>query len=264
MRSVSRTFDVLDALAAAPDGLGVTEISSHLNESPSTIHRLLAALVERGIAARDSSRRYHLGTGTLRYAQSLQRHDRLIRIGQPYLARLSERTRESVFLSRIVGDDVVCVASAESPRPITFYMRPGERTPYHAASSARAILAYMGDDVARALLTREDLQSFTDRTPVTVNDALDELVRTRQRGYAICDDEMEVGVTGLAAPVRDSTGDVCASVTIVGPRDRLAADARDQLVGSLLETTSELSMALGFRPVLTSRETHLGAAPIAV
>lgn len=249
MRLVARTLDVLELLAESPDGLGVMKIADVLGDAPSSVHRLLAVLGERGyVVQADGSRRYRLGNAVLRMGQAYQQRNRLVVAAGPYLTRLSAERLESVFLSELNGDHVTCVASAESPRPLSFYMRIGVRTPYHAASSARAILAFQPLERQEALLRTEKMLRFTEFTPVTVTDALAELERTRARGYAICDQEMESGITALSAPIGTEEGRVTASLTLVAPQDRLAGDARDETARVLVETASAISRDLGFIP----------------
>lgn len=260
MRLVARTLDVLELLAEHPDGLGVMKIAEVLGAAPSSVHRLLAVLAGRGyVVQADGSHRYRLGNAVLRLGQAYQHRNRLIAVATPYLAQLSARTLESVFLSELNRDHVICVASAESPRPLSFYMRIGARTPYHAASSARSILAFHPRDRQEALLQAEKMLRFTEFTPVTVADALAELVRTRERGYAICDQEMENGITALSAPIRTENGEVTASLTLVAPQDRLAGDARDLTARLLIDTASAISRDLGFSQEVSDRS----AAPVA-
>ena len=166
MRLVSRTIDVLRLLAQTPDGVGVTKLAEQLGESPSTVHRLLAALLEHDYVAQTDDRRYRLGVGVLGLAHAFQRQDRLVSMARPHLSKLATQTRESVFLAERIGDDVVCVASAESPRLVSFFLRLGQRTPYHAAASARAILAFQEPAEQRRLLEAEGFVPFTDKTPV--------------------------------------------------------------------------------------------------
>jgi DNA-binding IclR family transcriptional regulator len=246
MRLVRRTLEALEVLGAHAEGLGVTRLGELLGEPPSSVHRLLAVLVATGYVTRDE-RRYRLGFKVLRLGQAYQRRNELVAVGKPHIGDLSARTLESVFLSELIGDDTICVASAESPRPLSFYMRLGERTPYHAASSARAILAFQPDAVQIRLMQQEQLERFTTRTPITVAEALAEVQRTAVRGYAICDQEMEYGITALSAPIRDAEGLVSASVTLVAPQDRLVGAHRETVAAMLLTTAAAISTDLGHR-----------------
>jgi DNA-binding IclR family transcriptional regulator len=248
LKVIERSLQALEVLAEQSDGIGVVRLAELLGEPPSTVHRLLGTLAAHGYVYRDpATRRYRLGSAVLKLAQAYQLRDMLVAVARPHLAALSARTLESVFLSELVGDDVICVASSESPRPLSFYMRLGQRTPYHAASSARAILAYRPAEDQLRLMQGEHLERFTSATPTTVSAALAELDRTRERGYAICDQEMEEGVGALSVAVRNAGGEVTASITLVAPQDRLISPAREDLVQLLRSCGTTVSAGLGFR-----------------
>jgi IclR family acetate operon transcriptional repressor len=175
-----------------------------------------------------------------------------VTIAAPHLAELVALTRESVFLSERIGDDVICVASAESPRPLSFYMRLGQRTPYHAAASARAILAFRPSSERLRLLEAEDLEMFTARTPSSVTAVMRALEATRSSGYAVCDEELEVGVTAVSVPVASATGDIDASLTLVAPQDRRCGSSRLDAAERLARAGRSISADLGHRRFASS------------
>lgn len=246
MQTLDRSVRILTTLADCPDGLGVTEVARVIEEAPSTVHRLLTGLTEHQLAMQGPDKRYRLGVSVLRLAQVFQRQDRVAVAAQEHMQVLSERTQESLFLSELIGDDVICVTSAESPRPLTFFMRPGARSPYHASSSARAIAAFQTAQRKQDLVSKEALVGFTDRTPTTVAEALKEIDRTFERGYAICDDELEIGVIALSVPVCDGPRAI-ASITIVAPSHRLEPTAHIKTVASLEDAAAEVEATLGLR-----------------
>ncbi len=249
MRVVERALTLLEVLAGQTGSVGVLQLSEQLGLPPSTLHRLLAVLARRGYVTQDAaSRRYRLGPAVLRVAQAFLSQNPLVATAQPHLARLRSATHETVFLTAWLGDDAVCVATAESPRPLQFFMRVGQRMPYHGAASARAILAYRPAPEIERLLRREVLERFTASTPSRVEDVMADLARVRQQGYTVCNEEMEVGVTAIAAPVRDASGEVVASVTVVGPSERLAGEREPDVRRLVLATSAEISHALGYWP----------------
>lgn len=260
MRLVSRTLDVMELLAEHADGLGVVRIGAELGEAPSSVHRLLAVLNRRGYVMQEpTTKRYRLGNAVLRLSQAYQQRSRLISAAMPHLERLSATTLESVFLSELTGDHVICVASAESPRPLSFFMRLGARTPFHAASSARAILAFQPTERQEALLQGERMIRFTEFTPVDLSAALAEIDRTVRRGYAVCDQEIERGIRALSAPIATSQGHVGASITLVAPQDRLPLDHEQATVEMLTQAANEISIDMGVTPFATGRSTGLTA-----
>jgi DNA-binding IclR family transcriptional regulator len=261
VRLVSRTIEVLSALADAPDGLGVTRLAHQLGESPSSVHRLLTALAAHDYVSQDPQKRYRLGIGVLGLAHAFQRQDTLVALAKPHLTRLVASTRESVFLSELIGDDVVCVASAESPRMLSFYMRIGQRTPYHAAASARAIIAFKPAPEQLRLMRAERIERFTDRTPTSVAEGLAVVREARAKGYAVCDEEMEVGVRAVSVPIADADGEVVASLTVVAPQDRLSGSAEVHAARTLAQASRAISFALGRRRQEGETETPMALEP---
>jgi DNA-binding IclR family transcriptional regulator len=248
MKVLERTLAVLEELAVQPSGLGVRELSDRLAEAPATIHRVLAVLVGRNFLSQDSeTKRYRLGPAALRIGHAYQEQNTLIRIARPILNQLTAQTLESSFVTEMIGTDAICIVTADSPRQLRFFMRPGQRMPFHAAASARAILAFQPEVVAQELLGREAIEPFTAFTPGTVLQVTKELVRVRQQGYAVCDEEMEIGVTAVSVPIRNASEGVMGSVTIVGPHHRLN-DYRDQTVELLKGSAAMISQGLGLSP----------------
>ncbi len=247
MRVLERLLRVLEVLGEQQESVGVTQLSEQLGLPASTLHRLLGVLLQHGLVVQDvGSRRYRIGPGVLRLAKSYFLQNTLVSVAQPHLAALRTRVEETVFLTSLVGEDAICVATAESPRPLQFFMRVGQRMPYHAAASARSILAFQPRAEAERLVRREARERFTEATAVSVDDILRELQQVRRHGYAVCAEEMEVGVTALSAPVRDASNAVIASVTIVAPSVRFsAASRRAEALQMLLDASASISEALG-------------------
>lgn len=246
MKALTRALRILDALSAESRALGVTELADRLDEPPSSTHRLLQVLTHVNLVIQDSdSRRYRLGPHILSLADAFARQNPLIDVARPYLASLRTATGEAVFLTELVGQDAVCVATAERDRPLLFYMRVGQRMPFHASAAARAILAFRPLDETKAFLQREALEPFTDSTITTVSKALSSLDWIRHHGYATCEQEMEVGVSAVSAPISNRCCEVFASVTLVAPHQRLIGDLRATVVHLLLNSATEISNALG-------------------
>ncbi len=244
MQTLDRTVRLLNALAEARDGVGVTELARSLCEPASSTHRLLVGLTEHGFASQASDRRYRLGPRILTLVYGFTRQDRIVSVVMPHLRALSEATQESLYLSELVGEDVVCVASAESPRPLTFFMRVGARSPYHASSAARAILALEPEDTVARLLASETYTVYTNVTPTTPDAALVPVRQAAQRAYAACRGEMELGVSALSVPVCDGPR-ALASITIIAPSTRLEPATWPSAARSLDAHASAIEAELG-------------------
>lgn len=260
METIGRTLRLLRSLSEHSSGVGIKELSEHLGIPPSTVHRLLQVLMEHHFVSKeDDTRRYHLGPEVLELARVYLQSRDVVAVARPYLARLRVQTGETAFLTALVGSSAICVAIEESARPLRLFIEVGQRMPYHAAASARAILAFQPQEEIERLLAKEPLQPYTDLTPTTLADVRGKLATVRADGYAICESELDEMVTALATPVRDAAGRVQASVTVVVPTIRLPAADQRALVGLVREAGARMSATLGYRGDRTRHPA--GAAP---
>lgn len=251
MRSVERILVLLQELAASGSSLALSELSTRLALPPSTLHRMLATLARHGFVVQDSlTRRYRLGPAVLQLGDHYVRQLDLNGLAGPEMRRLSALTGETVFLTVFEGGACICVDTAESPRPLRFFMRVGQRMPFHSAASAKAILAFRDAAEIDEALAHERYERFTPSTPRDAAAVRRDLEQIRAQGYAVCDEDMEIGVTALAAPIRDARGQVIASVTLVAPAERLAVERRAEPLRQLLATAAAISERLGYRPAV--------------
>lgn len=247
VETIERSIRLLEELSAHGDGLGVLSLSKQTGVPPATAHRILNALLKHNLVVQEnSSGHYRLGPRILGWTQSYLDRNDLVTAARPYLAQLSSHTKETAFLTTLLSDYPVCVAIAESSRPLRFFIRIGQRMPYHAAASARSILAFRPLREAERLLIGDSLTGFTRSTATTIESAMEGLSEIREQGYAVCDQELEVGVTAIAAPIRDITGEVVASITVVAPSDRLLSVQRTACAARVIEAASGISGALGY------------------
>jgi DNA-binding IclR family transcriptional regulator len=257
---VDRTLRALECLAERPTPMGVLELSAALGEPPPSLHRTLQVLIEHDLVVQDpGTKRYRLGPAVLRLADACREQSRLVAVAQPVLDALRSELHESVFLCELIDGRAVVVAVAESPRPLRSFMRLGQRMPFHAASSARAILAFQEPSYIQRLVQLDGVDRYTDRTKTGIDEILQELDLTRRRRYAVCDQEMEIGVKAIALPIRDSTGGVVASVAVMAPRERLIGNSRALALRALAEAASSVSLALGYRPHARPQRTTSAA-----
>jgi IclR family acetate operon transcriptional repressor len=243
-----RVLRALAALAGHPEPTGVLDLGIELGEPAPSLHRTLQRLIEYELVVQNpATKRYQLGPAVLVLADAYRRQSTLVSIAQPVLDELGSSLDETVFLCQLIEDAAVVVATAESRRTFQYFMRLGHRMPFHAAASARAILAFQDPAQIDCLLDREGSDRYTDRTMIEIEELKAELDRVRRRGYAVCDQEIEVGVKALAVPVRDASGHVIASIAVVAPRERLVRSPRHRPIQSLQSAAREVSKGLGFR-----------------
>jgi DNA-binding IclR family transcriptional regulator len=246
VRSVDQTLDLLELLARADRPVGVTEIARNLGLSPSGVHRLLATLRDRGYAAQDPvTGRYTRGLACFSLAALAASRQTLRAVADEHLRALNQTTGEAVHLTVYESGHVVYIDKLESHHETAPVSRVGEQAPAHCVATGRAIIAYLPLTEIERLIER-GLEAFTESTIGDREALLADLEATRTRGYALNRGSWRAAVGGVAAPIRDFSGMVQASVGCCLPLERLTAEATTRLADRTIQTAGAISEELGF------------------
>jgi DNA-binding IclR family transcriptional regulator len=244
VQSVDRAVAILEILARDGEA-GVTEVARELGVHKSTASRLLAALDRRELVAQDAARgRYRLGMGLVRLAGAASRGLDLVQESRPVCRALAREVGETVNLAILSGRDALYLDQVAGPAALSPHNWAGQRIPLHATSDGKVLLAYLPEaDLAERLTP--PLARFTART-ITAADFPRLLAEVRRQGYATAVEELEAGLTAVAAPVRNAEGIVVASISASGPSFRIPADRIPVLAGSVRRAAAEVSRRLGW------------------
>jgi IclR family acetate operon transcriptional repressor len=251
VQSVARSLDLLEALGSGED-FGLVELATRTGLQPSTAHRLLATLIERGYVIRDGTgSRYRLGHEVLRLAGHVQRStSRLRAVARAHLEAMRRESEETANLLVLEDDAVVYIDQVESPRAVRMSARTGLRVPAHATASGKAMLAFQVDGplVASLLARRDGLPRLTPHTITSPHDLEEEMARIRRRGWAVDDEEYEEGTMCVAAPVFDHTDIPRIALSISGPAARIRRVEAAALGDLVVAHAREMSAELGYEP----------------
>ncbi|MFT2017519.1 IclR family transcriptional regulator [Streptomyces sp. 796.1] len=240
VQSLERAFDLLERMADAGGEVGLSELSASSGLPLPTIHRLMRTLVASGYVRQQPNRRYSLGPRLIRLGESASRL--LGTWARPYLTRLVEETGETANMALLDGDEVVYVAQVPSRHSMRMFTEVGRRVLPHATGVGKALLAHAPEDAVRALLARTGMPAATELTLTTPEGFLAALETVRATGYAVDDNEQEIGVRCLAVPVPDAP--TAAAISVSGPAGRVTEAATDTIVPLLKEVARDLSQAL--------------------
>ncbi|MEW2549982.1 IclR family transcriptional regulator [Streptomyces sp. NPDC047002] len=240
VQSLERAFDLLERMADAGGEVGLSELSASSGLPLPTIHRLMRTLVACGYVRQQANRRYALGPRLIRLGESASRL--LGTWARPYLARLVDETGETANMALLDGDEVVYVAQVPSRHSMRMFTEVGRRVLPHSTGVGKALLAHLPGDEVRELLARTGMPAATERTITTPDRFLAALDEVRAAGYAVDDNEQEVGVRCLAVPIPGSP--TAAAISISGPAGRVTEAATDRIVPVLKEVAAALSEVL--------------------
>jgi len=241
IRAVERALEVLMCFTSQTPELTMTQISEMVGINKSTIHRLLATLEGKRFVERDQvTGMYRPGIRLLQMAFLTLEHNDLRRLAAPFLHKLCDQFRENVNLSVLDDTDVVYLDVIESPQRVKLAAIPGQRLPAFCTASGKAILAFLPEEKIQDILAR-GIPRYTQNTLTTEEAFLDDMRRTRERGYAFSEQEFEDGINAIAAPICHHP---IASVSIAGPAYRLTRERMIEIGSTLLETVKEIALEI--------------------
>ena len=247
IQALDRAVDILNCFQVGQPELNVRDIAERTGLHKSTAHRILMALQHNGLVEQEPrSGRYHLGLQLVKLGEhALQRLD-VRMIARPALEDLAAQTRETVHLAVLDGDQVVMLDRVEGPHALSTPSLPGRLFPAHSTSLGKAILAGFDDVEVRRLLGSRALKRHTAKTLQSVDALLDDLRGVRRRGYAVTDEELELGLCTAGAAIRDRSGAIVAAISVGGPTARLRGSRLTAVAEAVKKTAAVISAQLGF------------------
>ena len=239
---IDRVAALLGVIGQHPDPVSLKALAAETGLHPSTAYRILGALTEHGYVERAASGQYTLGKTLLRYARRVHGKVDLLREAKPIMERLRTEVGETVNLTVREGDEVVYVERALPNRMMRVEQVIGSRAPLHVTAVGKLFLAEGGDKACREYARRSGLKRYTRNTLTQVVKLWAEASDARKRGYALDNEEAELGVTCIGVPVHDSTGTMIAGLSISAPRER----RQQGWVELLQKAGADISTRLGY------------------
>ncbi|MDO4572835.1 MAG: IclR family transcriptional regulator [Clostridia bacterium] len=242
IQSVDRAIMVLRCFDRG-EKLGITEISRRLGLHKSTAFGLVNTLAENKLLEQDpETGRYFLGIGLFRLSANVQIGIR--ELGAPFVKRLVEHTGETVNL--VVRDEsyVVYIEKLESPHSMRICTRIGQRLPMYCTAVGKAMLAWLPPEEAAAILDSARMTAYTENTITTRAALRTELQKIRDDGYAIDDEELELGLVCVAVPIRDAAGRPVAALSVSGPKQRMTSEHIEAIRKALTSEAAAMSREL--------------------
>lgn len=245
VQSVDRALTILAILARLGQA-GVTEIAIELGVHKSTAFRLVSTLEAHELVEQTEERgKYRLGLGLVRLAGASTARLDVVQEARPICRKLAAECGETINVAVLSDSSALYVDQAAGGSSLQSHNWVGQHIPLHATSNGKVLLS--GLEAAEVDRRVSELPAYTDRTITDRRRLHAELADVRDRGYAVATDELEVGLTALAAPVRSAHGDVVASVSVSGPSYRLPEGRVAELVLLVVEAAEEVSRRVGWQ-----------------
>lgn len=240
VQSVERAFDLLELIARAGGECTLSELAEQTPLPLPTIHRLLRTLVGIGHVRQLPNRRYALGPRLIRLGEVANRQ--LGALAGPVLRSLVDELGESANLAVLDGDMVTYTGQVPSPHSMRMNTEVGRRANLHNSGVGKAILATLDDERITRLVLQAGMPAATERSIATLPDLMAEVERIREQGYAVDEEEQEMGVRCFAMPVSGAPTPMALSIS--GPVSRVGEDFEVKAVAALKRATGTISEAL--------------------
>ncbi len=248
LSSVANAIRLVKAFSEDEYEIGISNLARRLGLGKSTVHRLASTLIAADFLEKNpQTGTYRLGLALFELGTLVRRKMDVANEARPQLKALMEKTGETVHLAVLDHASVLFINTIASRQAIRMSSTVGARVPSHCSSEGKVLLAFQPADAIDAAIA----QGLAARTPKTITDAQalrDELAQVRQRGYAIDDEEIEVGLRSAAAPIRNHRGEVVAAISIAGPVQRVSKKVLQSYVPEVVAAANAISQRLGYVP----------------
>ncbi len=241
-RTVKRTLDILGLIRAEGRPLTCREIAQKLDMPQTSAFDITRTLLQEEYLeyASPGSKAYSLGVRCFEVGSGYTQRLNLVQIVQPYAEQLMRLTNSTCFLAGIYKHQIIYLNKIESPASVHTSAELGSRRDMYCTGLGKAILACYSPEKVTEFFQDSKIYPTTEYTIVKLDDLLTDLERTRKRGYAIDDREGNIDVYCIAAPIRDQSGQPCASISVA----MMYSVRTDKLVESLAEAITEAARAI--------------------
>ena len=248
LSSVANAARLMKAFSDTEYEIGISNLARRLSLGKSTVHRLASTLVDAEFLERNpQTGAYRLGLALFELGMRVRRKMNIVSEARPYLRALMEKTGESVHLTVLDHASVLYVNNIASPQAIRMQSNLGARVPAHCCSEGKALLAYRPAETIERVIAA-GLDARTPKTIVKPERLRGELAAVRRRGYALDDEELEIGLRSAAAPIRDHRREVVAAVSIAGPVQRVSKKSMQRFAVEVVAAGNAISQRLGYHP----------------
>ena len=247
-QSVAKALQIIEIMAAGNGPMRLQDISSKLHLPASTVLRFLGTLTQFSYVTQDpETLQYSLTMKFCRLGHLVSSQIRLRDIVRPFLIRLTEDYQESASLAVEEEQNVLYIDCVDGPdHMLRTLQRIGRVAPLHNTGVGKTLLLDFSEEQLSDLIKNRGLEATTKNTITDKATLLRELRKVQRQGFAVDNEECEVGVRCVAAPIRDYTGKIIAALSMSGPISRMSPTKMNQIKEGITRTAAEITAALGY------------------
>jgi IclR family transcriptional regulator, acetate operon repressor len=238
VQALDRGLSLLELVAARP-GLSLSELAAESGEAVATVFRALVTLERHNmVEAEEGGQLWHVGPGAFRVGTTFLRRTKVVERARQPMDALMRDSGETANLGIEAGNEVLFLSQVETHEAIRAFFPPGTKAPMHVSGIGKALLAWYSEMRIKRVIAAKGLEKFTSLTLTSESSLLRDLARTRERGYAIDDQERAEGMRCVAAPIFNSHGEPVAGLSVSGPAFRIALSDAAR-IGALVRAAAD-------------------------
>jgi IclR family KDG regulon transcriptional repressor len=247
-QALRRALSILNSFSQDNLELSLSDLSKSLSLPKGTVHRLLSSLRhESFIEQNESNHRYRLGWRLFELGACVDTINILQKKAHPYLEELCGKSKETVHLAVLKDGDIFYIDKIIGAHRMTIVTSVGLRLPSHIGGLGKSLIAFSPEEELEKIFKGKTLTKFTKNTITELDKLKLALKRVRESGFAIDNEEFEIGLTCVGIPIKDFTDKVVAAISISGPTLRMNKDMMPYYTKLALEAGKKISNALGFK-----------------
>lgn len=247
-RSLEKALQIIEVMASNKGPMRLQDISESVNYPASTVLRFLNTLMLYNYVKQDpDTLKYSLSFKFCKIASLVTQQFSIRDIVRPYLIKLSEESQESACLAIDEDMMVVYLDVVDGPDNMLKAMqRIGRKAPFHSTGVGKLLLLNYDESELDIIIKRRGLPQLTEHTITTKEALLAELAKVKNQGYALDNEECEIGARCIAAPIKDYTGKIIAAISVSGPTSRMTMEKITDISKIITTYASQISNTLGY------------------
>ncbi len=245
VQALDRGVALLSVLAAHP-GLTLSDLADRAGQPVATVYRALVTLQGHGmVELEEPGQIWHIGSGAFRVGSAFLRRTKVVERARQPMDALMRATGETSNLGMESGDEVLFLSQVETHEAIRAFFPPGTKGPMHVSGIGKALLAFLPPERVTGIMARKGLDRFT---PLSITDPgalMQDLARTRERGYSIDDQERAEGMRCIAAPIFNAHAEAVAGLSVSGPAFRIGLEDAGRIGALVVGAADRVTEATG-------------------